>query len=230
MREEVPFVGELRDHEGKVCVHPVSLRRVGEVADARPAHGALVHGVGLLRAGSEKLLRRDDALVVGRDDLRERGDRAWIEVLTCQRIRLRLELRAVGAPLDPLQRMEEECQALGCERREAREVDGVLLLLPVRLQVVAVDRDARGLAEVPRVHRADEPLLQEALDHRLPDLLPTGPKVSSKRKASRPGSWPLSPGPCGSRRGLRSTGSEVFLRSLRCRLCPMTPPKMAEKT
>mmetsp|Transcript_54467 Transcript_54467/g.159017 ORF Transcript_54467/g.159017 Transcript_54467/m.159017 type:complete len:279 (-) Transcript_54467:1013-1849(-) len=56
-----------------------------------------------------------------------------------------------------------------------------------------------------------------------------GPKVNSKRLASRPASWPLSPG-WGSRWGRRSMGREVFLRSFRWRLCPMTLPKIAEKT
>mmetsp|Transcript_22484 Transcript_22484/g.62401 ORF Transcript_22484/g.62401 Transcript_22484/m.62401 type:complete len:217 (+) Transcript_22484:2757-3407(+) len=56
-----------------------------------------------------------------------------------------------------------------------------------------------------------------------------GPKVNSKRFASRPASWPGSPGP-GSRLGRKSMGKDVFLRSFRWRLCPMTLPKIAEKT
>mmetsp|Transcript_54467 Transcript_54467/g.159016 ORF Transcript_54467/g.159016 Transcript_54467/m.159016 type:complete len:291 (-) Transcript_54467:1263-2135(-) len=146
LRQEVPLVGELRDHEGEVRVHPVPARRVREVAHARPAQGALVHGVAELPTRSQELLRRNDALIEGRDDLRERRNRAWIEVLPRQRVRLRVELRAVGAALDPLQGMEKEGEPLGRQCWEVRKVDGVLLLLPVRLQLVAVKGNACGLA------------------------------------------------------------------------------------
>mmetsp|Transcript_30110 Transcript_30110/g.75832 ORF Transcript_30110/g.75832 Transcript_30110/m.75832 type:complete len:234 (-) Transcript_30110:3779-4480(-) len=109
LSEETPLVRELRDHEGQVGVHTVTLGRQRQVTQARLGVGAAILRILRVSTGPEEVNCRDDDLIVGRDDLRQGGDGAHIKAVAGERIGCGVEGGArFLVVLDPLERLEEE--------------------------------------------------------------------------------------------------------------------------
>mmetsp|Transcript_24776 Transcript_24776/g.62088 ORF Transcript_24776/g.62088 Transcript_24776/m.62088 type:complete len:358 (+) Transcript_24776:412-1485(+) len=176
--QEDPFIRELRDHEGKVGVDAITLRRNGEVAETRLIVRTAVAGVLLLGPRPQELNGWDDNLIVGWDNLRERGDGARVEVHSCKGVSRRFEVLALRrlVLLDPLQRLEEEGEPLRREVWEPCEVDLLLFFLAMREGRIRLQADARSLGKVLCLLRAHERLRVQTLHHDPPNVLPAWSK------------------------------------------------------
>mmetsp|Transcript_170645 Transcript_170645/g.542101 ORF Transcript_170645/g.542101 Transcript_170645/m.542101 type:complete len:352 (+) Transcript_170645:2604-3659(+) len=173
LRQEDPFVRELRDHEGEIRVDTIARRRQRQITEPRLVVRTAILRVLWIGTGPQELHRWDHDLVVGRDDLRERRDGTDVEIHGCDSIRGGFEGDVAELlALDPLEGLEEEGQALGREVREARQVDGFLLLVAPSEGCLALKRHTCSLAETGSLLGADEGLVGETLHHGAPDLLP----------------------------------------------------------
>mmetsp|Transcript_134520 Transcript_134520/g.348470 ORF Transcript_134520/g.348470 Transcript_134520/m.348470 type:complete len:358 (-) Transcript_134520:3347-4420(-) len=178
LRQEDPLIWELRDHEGEVRVHAVALGRHGEVTKAGLVIRTAIAGVLLLGPRPQELNGWDDNLIVGWDNLRERGDGARVEVHSCKGVSRRFEVLALRrlVLLDPLQRLEEEGEPLCSEVWETRKMDLLLLFLAMCEGRVRLQADAGGLDKVLCLLRAHERLRVQTLHHDPPNVLPAWSK------------------------------------------------------
>mmetsp|Transcript_114621 Transcript_114621/g.331194 ORF Transcript_114621/g.331194 Transcript_114621/m.331194 type:complete len:551 (+) Transcript_114621:2370-4022(+) len=173
-----PLIGELGDDEGQIGVHTVTDRWQCRIPDPDLPIGILIHRILAQGAVPQEGRRRNDRLVVCRDDHRKRWHRAEVEVLPCERVRVRVESEAASGParrLDPLEGVEEEGEPLAGDAVELLQVDR---LLPLRVlgdhTTQRVEGATRSRGQTLGLLGADVGLLEEIVQHRAPDALPIG--------------------------------------------------------